>query len=197
MIEPIFLASKFVTYLDVDNAKLKEQILAEKDNKLEFGEKHTFSEDSMYPDTPECHALVAEVDRVIKENIHSLYNTYTVWSHILEPNAQTMMHMHTDQNIPADCLSWVYYVDVDPNDSGDLGFWFNVDTRRIVVTEKSMTGKLVIFPDWVPHFTYKNNSGSNRISISGNAAPMSQDLESVYNNPENLYNIIGLTNVGH
>ena len=48
-------------------------------------------------------------------------------------------------------------------------------------------GELIIFPNWMPHFTKKNNSNNIRISISGNARPV-KDV----NEPGNLLNIVGL-----
>ena len=53
-------------------------------------------------------------------------------------------------------------------------------------------GKLIVFPNWLPHFTKKNISGDQRISISGNSRPDEQDYKAVSENPGSLFNIIGL-----
>ena len=48
-----------------------------------------------------------------------------------------------------------------------------------------------MFPNWMPHFTKKNNSGNTRISISGNAKPDEKDFDAVAQEPHNLFNLIG------
>jgi len=194
MLEPIFLCSTLTTMIpDVDNKVLAEQIYALKDKKQYTDEKHTFNEDSDYPDTPECEALVDLIDHYIQENVHSKFITWTKWSHIIEPREQTMMHTHTNRELPITQLSWVYYVDV-PENSGDLGFVLNVGKKSVHRDITPETGMLVVFPDWIPHFTYKNNSDKARISVSGNSYPAVDDIQRCYDDPENLYNIVGIAN---
>lgn len=193
MFTPIFITSCFITNLKLDNETLREQIIAGKDNKEKYDEGHTFSEDSLLPDTPECKKLIQAVDKAIQKNIHSKYSSYSYWAHVLEPNEQTMIHSHMNPNIPINCLSWVYYVDA-PKHSGDLAFMFNVDQRGVLFEEKPEAGKLIVFPDWMKHYTKKNNSGKTRVSVSGNAAPKSEYLEYCFKNPENLYSLVGYSN---
>lgn len=193
MIQPIFLCSSLRTFIDVDNKVLAEQIYALKDAKQFTDEKHTFNEDSDYPDTAECNELIEQIDKFIQENVHSKYKTWTKWSHILEPREQTMLHTHASRDIPIEQISWVYYVDV-PKNSGDLGFVLNVGKKSVHQDIQPETGMLLIFPDWIPHFTYKNNSDKARISVSGNSAPAPEDIQACFDNPENLYNIVGIAN---
>lgn len=193
MMSPIFLCSTLSTQLDVDNKILAEQILANKDVKKYADPQHTFNEDSDYPETTECQQLIMLIDNFIQQNVHSKYFTYTQWSHILEPKEQTMMHTHVNRQIFPETLSWVYYVDV-PENSGDLAFWLNVGSKTVVHNVQAQAGTLIIFPDWIPHYTYKNASDSVRISVSGNARCDEKDVEYVLANPENLYNVVGITN---
>ena len=58
--------------------------------------------------------------------------------------------------------------------------------------ENPSVGTLILFPNWMPHFTKKNISNDIRISISGNAKPDDGDYRSVAEDPQQLFNIVGL-----
>ena len=59
--------------------------------------------------------------------------------------------------------------------------------------ETPEVGTLILFPNWMPHFTKKNNSNDIRISISGNAKPPESSYQDVGRDPHNLFNIVGIT----
>ena len=186
MFSPIVLAGKFVTQLEgIDNDKINEDVLARKNMKLDDTPGNTFQEDSYYPETEACNKLIQEVDKVIQKNVNSYFKTYNKWAHILEPNESTMIHTHDAVGAPPH-LSWVYYSKTD-KDCGNIVWQSTIHNKFFSMEHTPKVGELIIFPNWMPHFTKKNNSGNIRISISGNARPVND-----FKDPENLLNIVGI-----
>ena len=60
--------------------------------------------------------------------------------------------------------------------------------------ETPEVGKLIVFPNWMPHFTKKNISDDIRISISGNAKAEQKDYENIMKNPGGLFELVGHAN---
>ena len=106
----------------------------------------------------------------IEKEIHSKLILFEndVWAHILEPNESTMLHIHESgpKNGPPP-ISWVYYPSSPPR-SGNIVFTFECNANRVNVEEEIEESKLIFFSGAIPHYTKKNFSNKNRISISGN-----------------------------
>ena len=102
-----------------------------------------------------------------------------------------MIHIHVNPGQPP-MLSWVYYTKTDPK-CGNIVWQSTVHNKFFSMEEEPKVGMLIIFPNWMPHFTKKNISNDIRISISGNAKPEEKDFEKIGNEPRNLYNIVGVT----
>ena len=191
MFDPIFLISRYTTVLSgIDNEQINQDVMKRKNMKLDDDPGNTFAEDSFYPETEACNKLLAEVDKVIHTNIHPLFHTYNQWAHILHPNESTMIHSHESPGLPPH-LSWVYYSKTDPK-CGNIVWQTTVHTKLISMEQEPKVGTLIVFPNWLPHFTKKNISNNVRISISGNAKPFEADYENVGNDPKNLFNITGI-----
>lgn len=188
MIEPIFLCSKAIFDLKLNTSVLAKQVYDNKNNKEEYDSRHTFAEDNFYPETPEGDALIAAIDKQLHNKICPTMTTWTKWGHIMEPGESTAPHSHVGDTING--LSWVYYLDT-PENCGDLVFMSNFDGRTIINYVKPKKNRLVVFPDFVMHYTLKNNSDKPRISVSGNAKP---DNEAIYKKGDfgNLFNMIGI-----
>jgi hypothetical protein len=191
MFSPIVLAGKFVTQLKgIDNDKINEDVLARKSMKLDDTPGNTFQEDSYYPETEACNKLIEEVDKVIQKNVNSYFNTYNKWAHILQPNESTMIHTHDSPGAPPH-ISWVYYSKTEPN-CGNIVWQTTIHNKMVTMEENPSVGTLILFPNWVPHFTKKNISNDIRISISGNAKPDQKDYENVGKDPQQIFNLVGL-----
>lgn len=191
MFSPIILAGKFVTQLEgIDNDQINEDVLARKSMKLDDTPGNTFQEDSYYPETEACNKLIEEVDKVIQKNVNSYFKSYNKWAHILEPNESTMIHTHDSLGAPPH-ISWVYYSKTQPN-CGNIVWQTTIHNKMVTMEENPSVGTLILFPNWVPHFTKKNISNDIRISISGNAKPDEKDYEKVGKDPQQLFNIVGL-----
>ena len=190
MFSPIVTAGKFTTTLDMDNDAINEAVMLRKDMKLDDTPGNTFQEDSFLPESGECERLIMEVDKAIQTNINPYFETYNQWAHILHPNEQTMIHTHDSPGLPPH-LSWVYYSKTDPN-CGNIVWQSTIHNKLFTMEETPKVGMLIVFPNWMPHFTKKNNSNNTRISISGNAKPKEGDYQAVGNEPKNLFNIVGL-----
>ena len=191
MFSPIVLAGRYTTELNLDNDAINEAVLLRKDMKLDDTPGNTFQEDSFFPETGECAKLIKEVNRVIQKEIHPLFRTYNQWAHILEPKEQTMIHTHDNVSLPPH-LSWVYYSKTDSK-CGNIVWQTTVHNKMVTMEETPKEGMLIVFPNWLPHFTKKNNSKEIRISISGNARPNENDYQNVGKEPKNLFNIVGVT----
>ena len=85
----------------------------------------------------------------------------------------------------------MYYSKTDSK-CGDIVWQMSVHNKIVTMQETPKEGMLIIFPNWVPHFTKKNNSDSIRISISGNAKPKDSDYQAVGKEPKNLFDIVGI-----
>jgi hypothetical protein len=191
MFSPIVLAGKFVTQLEgIDNDKINEDVLARKNMKLDDTPGNTFQEDSYYPETEACNKLIQEVDKVIQKNVNSYFKTYNKWAHILEPNESTMIHTHDNPGSPPH-ISWVYYSKTEPN-CGNIVWQTTIHNKMVTMEENPSVGTLILFPNWMPHFTKKNISNDIRISISGNAKPDESDYVNVGKDPQQLFNLVGL-----
>ena len=191
MFEPILLVGKYTTTLKgIDNEQINEDVLRRKDMKLDDDPGNTFAEDSFYPETEACNKLLQEVDKVIQKEIHPLFSTYNQWAHILQPNESTMIHTHDTQGLPPH-LSWVYYSKTNPK-CGNIVWQTTIHNKVVTWETEPKVGTLIIFPNWMPHFTKKNISDDIRISISGNAKPKESDYEKVGRDPKNLFNITGI-----
>ena len=191
MFSPIMLCGKYTTELDVDNKQINEDVLKRKNMKLDDTPGNTFQEDSFYPETEACNELIQKVDFVIQNEINPYFKSYNKWAHILEPNESTMIHTHDSPTSPPH-LSWVYYSKTDDK-CGNIVWQSTIHNKFFSMEETPKGGMLIIFPNWMPHFTKKNNSNNIRISISGNAKPDEKDYNAVGTNPGGLYNIVGVT----
>ena len=187
MFEPIILAGRFTTTIDgIDNDAINELVLSRKDMKLDDTPGNTFQEDSYLPtDKEPVKKLLNEIDTVIQKNINMNFETVNQWAHILQPNESTMIHTHDKPGMPPQ-LSWVYYSKTD-KDCGNIVWQTTIHNKFISMEHTPKVGELIVFPNWMPHFTKKNNSGNIRISISGNASPTNN-----FKDPENLLSIVGI-----
>lgn len=187
MFEPIVLTGRYTTKLDgIDNDAINDIVLSRKDMKLDDDPGNTFAEDSYLPtDKESVKKLLNEIDTVIQKEINMNFETYNQWAHILEPLESTMIHTHDNPGMPPH-LSWVYYSKTDDK-CGNIVWQGTIHNKFFSMEHTPKVGELIIFPNWMPHFTKKNNSGNIRISISGNARPHQN-----FNDPENLLNIVGM-----
>jgi len=173
----------------IDNEQINEDVLKRKSMKLDDSEGNTFAEDSFYPETEACNKLIQEVDNVIQNEVNQYFRTYNQWAHILEPNESTMIHTHDSPGMPAH-LSWVYYSKTEPN-CGNIVWQTTIHNRFITMEETPAVGRLIVFPNWLPHFTKKNISDDIRISISGNSKADEKDYENIMKNPGGLFELVG------
>ena len=191
MFSPIMLCGKFTTTIDVDNDQINEDVIKRSNIRLDDNPNNTLSEDSYFPETEACNDLLMKVDDVIQNNINRYFKTYNQWAHILQPNESTMIHSHDNPTAPPS-LSWVYYSKTDDN-CGNIVWQSTIHNKFFSEEVTPKVGMLIVFPNWMPHFTKKNNSNNIRISISGNAQPDQKDFAAVGQNPEGLFNIVGVT----
>ena len=129
--------------------------------------QHTFYEDTnLYDKTflTMKNAVGKVIDDIFGPN---RMEAEEIWGHIIPPNEQTMVHDHGDAFNDFLGISWVYYPHA-PEGSGDLCFMCNVGSSSFIHRTEQAKGKLFLFSNYVMHFTPRNASDIDRISISGN-----------------------------
>tara|TARA_R110000782_G_C14719680_1_gene404036 strand:+ start:422 stop:949 length:528 start_codon:yes stop_codon:yes gene_type:complete len=168
--EKIEVEDDIIQIEDVDNKTLTEEILSNKNRRLDWNPLQSRYEDTELLPTTASKKLLFKIDTSVKLNVNPLLKGEEVWSHILEPNQSTMYHDHKEER---DGVSFVYYVTY-PEDSGNLVFEFDVLGKRVFRSIRPKVGELILFPTYIPHFTTRNVSDEIRISISGNYFPMNR-----------------------
>lgn len=111
-------------------------------------------------------------------NPYTIFNVDNMWSNINNQGDSNQVHIHHGS-----FLSGVYYVQANEN-SGDLVFYKDfkdqylktTDTEIVkhtplsgdVVRYKPKTGRMFVFPGWLPHSVDKCIDNTDRISIAFN-----------------------------
>ena len=112
---------------------------------------------------------------------NNVYAFMDAWVNINKTGDYNVTHDHPDCD-----LSGVLWVKA-PKDCGNIVWQTTIHNKFISMEHTPKVGELIVFPNWMPHFTKKNNSGNIRISISGNARPSNS-----FEDPENLLSIVGI-----
>ena len=190
---PIILIgmSRYSLLDEVDNKQIENDVLQERDMKMNFNTRSSSVEDSVLPKTPAVTHLLEKVDSIVKSINKYLINGDEAWTHLVGPGQSTMYHTHQDPGPPG--LSFVYWVNF-PENSGTFVGILQVDKYRHFHDVIPKAGDLVIFPTYLPHKTARNLSNEIRISISGNYYPPLDKLDVVQKEPGSLFNHVGIIN---
>jgi len=184
--------------LDIDHDSILQEVIDSRNNpqpslhksrpnQSEIDSFHTFYEDTnLYDKT--YSTLKNSIDKLITSIFGGPMLIPTeIWGHIIPPMEQTMVHNHRDGLIDPPGLSWAYYPHA-PENAGGLTFITNVNGFTYNVSTTPKKGKLLLFSNSILHYTPRNNSKIDRISISGNLKltpelkdQLKNDLE--YKNP--------------
>lgn len=176
---------------EVDNKQIEEDVLKERNNKINFNTASSSIEDHLLPKTPAVTDLLQKVEEVVKSVNKYLVMGDEAWTHLVEPGQSTIFHTHQDPGPPG--LSFVYWVNF-PKNSGDFIGIIQVDKYRHFHKVVPTVGDLILFPTYLPHTTSRNCSDQTRISISGNYYPPLDKLDAVQKDPGNLLNYVGRIN---
>jgi len=164
----------------IDNKKLKEVVLKTRELKKSRNPKNGLYEDNEIDnDHPAMLTLRKHVDTVFKQLDNRFKGSSNSWGHILYTGQQTTPHSHLNlisisehpdnhiqtASIATHALSWCYYVEADEK-SGEIVFVPEYKGFEFGITPK--TSSLLVFPNWMTHYTKLNHSDNIRISISGN-----------------------------
>jgi len=187
--DPILMFGCSTHKIEADWDAINNQILERKIMKIDVDVTKSFNEDSAYPSTKECKQVLQQIQEIARKEIHSRLTNFNEWAHVVEPDESTMIHTHTVPNKP-DFISWVLWTKAEKG-CGSLVHYFSACNRQIIKEFEPEVGKLLFFPDFIPHFTKKNNSGVVRISLSGNMVIPPQDIKDA--SPENIFNYVGVT----
>ena len=173
---------------EVDNEQIEEDVLKERDNKINFNSKSSSVEDYFLPKTPAVTCLLEKIEEVVNSVNRYLIMGDEAWTHLIDPGQSTMFHTHQDPGPPG--LSFVYWVNF-PKNSGDFVGIIQIDKYRHFHKVRPSAGDLILFPTYLPHITSRNNSDKTRISISGNYYPPLDKINAVQKEPGRLLNYVG------
>ena len=176
---------------NIDNKQIEDDVLQERNTKMNFNTRSSSVEDSFLPKTPAVTHLLEQIDNILKAINKHLIGGGEAWTHLVEPGQSTMFHTHQDPGPSG--LSFVYWVNF-PENSGDLLGILQVDKYRHFHPIKPKAGDMVVFPTYLPHTTGRNLSNETRISISGNYYPPLDKLDEVQKEPGSLFNHVGRIN---
>ena len=187
---PIILIgmSRHILLNEVDKKQLEEDVLKERNVKMNFNSNSSSIEDSFLPKTPAVKCLLEKVDNIIKPINKYLIMGDDAWAHIIYPGQSTMFHTHQDPGPPG--LSFVYWVNFPENSGNFIGI-IQVDKYRHFHEVVPKAGDLILFPTYLPHTTSRNCSEQTRISISGNYYPPLDKLDAVQKESGGLFTYVG------
>jgi len=180
---PLIALDAYVTTLDdVDNATITKQILTDgvpvdPGNQAwnDAGRIHTYYEDTLPPRTPEIADLESQIVQVMSEIRGGTdYVITELWSIITEPGSSIVAHNHRMNTHldPLEYFAFAYYP-CAPEGSAELTFHVGYcHTVEQAISIPVATGKLIIFPAFVLHFTDKQIPDGFRVNLSGNLAPV-------------------------
>ena len=98
---------------EVDNKQIEEDVLKERNNKINFNTASSSIEDHFLPKTPAVIDLLQKVEEVVKSVNKYLVMGDEAWTHLVEPDQSTIFHTHQDPGPPG--LSFVYWVNFPKN----------------------------------------------------------------------------------
>ena len=164
--------------LDLDHEQIMQEVIDSRTKPKEsshFSRPHQHEVDphhTFYEDTNLYDKTYLKMKEAVDGVINSIFTeemmeAEEIWGHIIPPNEQTMVHNHGNMFRDTLGLSWVYYPHA-PIGSGDLCFLVNVNGNNHFHSTTQQKGKLFLFSSEIMHFTPRNASNIDRISISGN-----------------------------
>ena len=143
--------------------------------KLEYKKTHNVT-------IPDCGVKVSKTENVFKHNVLEINNKLKCVQSWTTYNVKgTSHHLHAHPNT---FISLVYYVKC-PEQGGDIlfelpksrlqeGFNFNYNIKNFNIYNSTTwriitrTGKIVIFPGWVPHMSTPQEVDDKRIILGAN-----------------------------
>ena len=165
--------------LDLDHDTILQEVIDSREKPEDgshYSRPHQYNVDNVqhtfYEDTNLYDKTYLTIKNAVGDVIDEIFGAGRMeldeaWGHIIPPNEQTMIHDHGDPFNDFLGVSWVYYPHA-PEEAGNLCFMCNVNNSNYILETKQEKGKLFIFSNYVMHFTPRNGSTIDRISISGN-----------------------------
>tara|TARA_Y100000004_G_scaffold140517_1_gene159675 strand:+ start:138 stop:788 length:651 start_codon:yes stop_codon:yes gene_type:complete len=136
---------------------------------------HTFYEDVPLPEEIEQQFKTSALNAIDGVFGKGSFELHEVWGHYIPPLEQTMVHDHAGANNIQ--LSCVYYPHV-PENAGNLFLICEANGQRHTHELECKAGYLYLFSSDLLHYTPRNGSGVDRVSVSANwqASPQFKDL---------------------
>lgn len=142
---------------------------------------HTFYEDVPLPEDVEQQFKASALTAINGLFGTESFNLHEVWGHYIPPLEQTMVHDHAGgKDIQLSC---VYYPHV-PENAGNLFFICEANGKRHTHELECKAGYLYLFSSDLLHYTPRNGSGVDRVSVSANWVATPQFRDSIVNDIE-------------
>ena len=81
---------------NIDNKQIEDDVLQERNTKMNFNTRSSSVEDSFLPKTPAVTHLLEQIDNILKAINKHLIGGGEAWTHLVEPGQSTMFHTHKD-----------------------------------------------------------------------------------------------------
>ncbi len=177
MVQGLFLSEHT---LDIDHDAIVKEVLESRESPENHPMSKKFRDDSFqmkevhhtfYEDTNMFDKTVNKLLPPIQNIINSIFGQNRlifeeVWGHIIPPGDQTMVHNHTS-NFKMPGLSFAYYPHVVPK-GGNIYFLAEVNGSKTTYEHEVKQGDLLLFSQDLWHYTPRNGSDQNRVTVSGN-----------------------------
>ena len=168
--------------IDIDNAKLLEEILSarsEIDAAFVDDKHHTYYEDRRYPfGMIESEKLIHRLTEHVSAAVGRDMVLNDIWTLTLEFGQSVSAHSHkSNMHLrPEEYYSIAYYPSA-PEGSADLIFLVNAgNTIENSVEIKPETGDLIVFNSYLMHMTNRHrNKDESRVVVSANFSPKDPD----------------------
>jgi len=151
-----------------------------------FGDNRTLFESKEW--VPVAEAILDCVEEMLSSAYGELSHfpiLQTMWLSVYPDGGYIPEHVHANS-----IFSGVFYAKAEPN-AGNLVFsdpaWITKTMFQVSDINKSFfrtrdeipveTGKVILFPGWLPHSSQPNKSGQNRIIIGFNIGFGTKDIE--------------------
>lgn len=138
--------------------------------KISYDKFHSKYEDNILSITGSAKNLINKIKNLaiskLPQNV--TLEIEEIWGQIQKENMSTAYHTHYDCNNPTrNGLAFVYYLSAT-EEQGVLQLVVEHGFKDYSHLIKPKTNNLILFPLNTPHFTMRNTTNKERISVSGN-----------------------------
>lgn len=167
--------------ISLDGVKIRQEVMdlgepVDSEYVESYGETHhhTYYEDLVLKDTPLMRSLQEHIVSTVDGALHIKHKLTAMWGLVLQQGESVQPHSHrsSDQHDPSQYYSVAYYPTAEP---GDAQLVFSVQHGNLIESCRHVapaSGKIVIFPSYLNHWTTRQLLDKPRVVVSANLEPV-------------------------